>query len=66
MSPAAIIPIAVLVLAFVIACWVDIARNDVQHLPKWAWALIVAASVPLGGIVYLVVGRVPRPRSHTR
>ncbi|MGD2051249.1 MAG: PLD nuclease N-terminal domain-containing protein [Acidimicrobiia bacterium] len=66
MNLAAIIPIAVLCLAFVISCWVDIARNDVQHLPKWAWVLIVAASVPLGGIVYLVVGRVPRPRSHTR
>ena len=66
MSLAAIIPIAVLILAFVIYCWVDIARGEVQHLPKWAWALIVAASVPLGGIVYFIIGRVPRPRSHTR
>lgn len=54
---AALAPLIVVALAFVIYCWVDIARSEVRYLPKWAWAIIVAASVPLGGIVYLLVGR---------
>jgi hypothetical protein len=43
---------------FVAICLVDLIRTPTSRgLPKWAWALIVVASVPLGGIVYLVVGR---------
>lgn len=53
----ALIPLALLSLAWVGYCWYDIARNDVKHLPKWAWALIVALSVPVGGIAYLLIGR---------
>ncbi|WP_201774478.1 PLDc N-terminal domain-containing protein [Demequina aurantiaca] len=54
---AALVPILVILLAFVVFCWVDISRHAVKHLPKWAWAIIVAISIPLGGIVYLIVGR---------
>ena len=54
---AALAPVIALALAFVAYCWVDISRNEVQHLPKWAWALICLLSVPMGGIVYLLVGR---------
>ena len=57
MEWAAFAPIIVLGVAFVVYCVVDIARNPVQHLPKWAWALICLVSVPLGGIVYLLLGR---------
>ena len=57
---AAILPLIVLALAFVIYCWVDMYRNDVKHLPKWAWAIIAFISIPIGGIVYLVVGRANR------
>ena len=42
---------------FLVYCVVDIARHPVKHLPKWAWILISLASVPAGGIVYLLVGR---------
>lgn len=56
---AALTPLFVLALAFVVYCLVDLARNDVRHLPKWAWALICVLSVPLGGIIYLLVGRDP-------
>lgn len=56
---AAVAPIAVLLLALVVYCVVDIARHDVKHLPKWAWILICIASVPLGAIIYLLVGRNP-------
>jgi hypothetical protein len=54
-------PILVLLLAFVIWCWIDISKNEVRYLPKWLWAIIVAASVPMGGIIYLLVGRESAP-----
>jgi uncharacterized integral membrane protein len=55
---AAFAPILVLLLAFVVYCLVDLARHPVKYLPKWAWALIIVLfSVPIGGIVYLIVGR---------
>lgn len=57
---AAILPLIILALAFVVYCWVDMYRNEVKHLPKWAWAVIAVISIPIGGIVYLVVGRESR------
>ncbi|MGA7269798.1 MAG: PLDc N-terminal domain-containing protein [Acidimicrobiia bacterium] len=54
---AAVVPVAVLLAAFVIYCWVDISRSRVRYLPKWAWAVICGVSIPVGGIVYLLVGR---------
>jgi hypothetical protein len=57
---AAVLPLALLALAFVVYCWVDIYRNEVKHLPKWAWAVIALISIPIGGIIYLVLGREPR------
>jgi hypothetical protein len=56
----ALLPLALLALAFVGYCLYDLSRSQVQHLPKWAWALICIASVPLGGVVYLLVGRQQR------
>jgi len=58
----AIAPLAVLALAFVIYCWVDLSRNEVRYLPKWAWAVICVVSIPIGGIIYLAVGRDPAAR----
>jgi ABC-2 type transport system ATP-binding protein len=47
------------------ALW-DLRRSEVRHLPKWAWALVIAlVSFPIGAILYLVVGRVPRDESAT-
>jgi hypothetical protein len=34
--------------------------NDVRHLPKWLWVVIVIISIPVGGIVYLLAGRQPK------
>jgi uncharacterized membrane protein YczE len=62
-SFAAIAPLVVLALAFVVYCWVDISRNEVRYLPKWAWAIISLVSIPIGGIIYLAVGR--EPASHS-
>jgi len=54
---AAIAPLVVLAVAFVAYCLYDLSRSQVRHLPKWAWALVCLASVPVGGILYLTIGR---------
>jgi hypothetical protein len=54
---AAIIPLVVVAVGFVAFCLYDLTRTDVRWLPKWVWALIILVSIPLGGIVYLAVGR---------
>jgi hypothetical protein len=44
-------------------CLVDIARAArVRYLPKWAWMLICLIQTPGGGIAYLSIGHVGRPR----
>lgn len=57
---AAVAPLLVLVAAFVGFCLFDLSRTEVRHLPKWAWAIVCIVSIPVGGIVYLTVGRDPR------
>ena len=54
---AALIPIAVLAVGFAGYCLFDLSRADVRYLPKWAWAVVCLLSIPVGGIVYLLVGR---------
>lgn len=54
---AGIIPLVVLLVGFALYCVIDIVRHDVKHLPKWAWIVISCASIPVGGVVYLLVGR---------
>ena len=54
---AGLVPVAILLLGFAAYCVVDIVRHDVKYLPKWAWILISFASIPVGGIIYLLVGR---------
>jgi hypothetical protein len=47
--------------AFDACCIANVARADrVRYLPKWVWALICLVQTPLGGIIYLSVGRVRR------
>jgi hypothetical protein len=39
-------------------CLRDIVRaTDVRYLRKWVWALICLVQIPLGGILYLTIGR---------
>ncbi|HEX2851298.1 MAG TPA: PLDc N-terminal domain-containing protein [Acidimicrobiales bacterium] len=55
---AALVPLVLIAVGFVVYCLVDLARApSVRYLPKWVWALVCLASVPVGGIVYLLVGR---------
>jgi len=52
-----------LAVAFDAFCLADIARAaQVRYLPKWAWALICLIQTPGGGIAYLSIGHVGRPR----
>ena len=54
-------PLLLLAVALVAYCLWDLARADaVRHLPRWAWALICVATVPLGPIAYLFFGRLQR------
>jgi hypothetical protein len=58
---AALAPVVLLGLAFIAYCLVDLARRPAtRHLPRWAWAVAVVVSIPLGGILYLVLGREER------
>jgi hypothetical protein len=68
----AVILISVLVAAvgFAAFCLVDIFRaEEVRYLPRWGWAIIcmgVGLTIPWGGIVYLLVGKVRPPRPQRR
>jgi ABC-2 type transport system ATP-binding protein len=62
-----LVPILVAAATFEIFCLVHLARaHQVRYLHKPLWALIILISIPLGGIVYLTVGRRPtgRPVAH--
>jgi len=53
-----LIIVLVLAVCFAIYCEVDVIRSrQVRYLPRWVWAIICLISVPLGGIIYLVVGK---------
>jgi hypothetical protein len=52
-----------LAIGFDAFCLVGIARAaQVRYLPKWAWVLICLIQNPLGGIMYLSIGHIGRPR----
>lgn len=52
-----LIPVLVLAVGLILWALIDLVRRPVRYLPKWAWALIVLLVIPLGPVVYLVVGR---------
>lgn len=60
-STAPLLPFLILGVAFFVFCLIDLVRAAVmRYLPKWAWAAICLVLMPLGGIVYLSVGKTPR------
>ncbi len=62
MNTAVLAAIVVIAVAFEAFCQADIYRaGAVRYLPKWAWAGICLISIPLGGIVYLGIGRTRQP-----
>lgn len=61
--PIAVWIIVVVALLLIALTLVDVMRSEVQHLPKWLWALIVVfVSFPMGAIIYFVIGRAPSDR----
>ncbi len=50
-------PIFAALVAFEVYCLIEIVLRPTRYLPKWVWAIVCLASVPLGGVVYLVIGR---------
>ena len=57
----ALAPLILLAVALAVYALIDLVRAPaVQHLPKWAWALICVLSMPLGPLAYLTLGRAPR------
>jgi ABC-2 type transport system ATP-binding protein len=50
-------PLIVALAAFEVYCLVEVVRRPTRTLPRWLWAVICLASVPLGGVLYLVLGR---------
>jgi hypothetical protein len=52
-----------LAIGFDAFCLADIAQaGQVRYLPKWVWALICLIQTPGGGIIYLSIGHIGRPR----
>ncbi len=60
MLAALVVIVAVaLVAGWEVFCLADLARADrVRFLPRWAWAVACLIQIPLGGVLYLLIGRV--------
>ena len=54
---AALAPLVLVALVFVIWCLIDMQNHEVRYLPRVLWMAIALLSIPLGGIIYLLVGR---------
>jgi ABC-2 type transport system ATP-binding protein len=57
-APTLVWVLSAVALAVMVGFWIDLARAQVRHLPRWVWALLML-SLPLGPILYLTIGRVP-------
>lgn len=60
MLAALVLVLAVLLIAgWEIFCLADLVRADrVRFLPRWIWAVVCLVQIPVGGILYLLIGRV--------
>ena len=48
-----------LVAGWELFCLANLVRADkVRFLPKWVWAVACLIQIPLGGVLYLLLGRV--------
>ena len=54
---AALVPLIVVAVAFVDFCLRDLLRSPVEPPARWVWAAVIVLSVPLGGIIWLLVGK---------
>ena len=62
---AVLLPALLLAALFIGYCLRDLARAErVRWIPKWAWGILCVISVPLGGMLYLLLAKPPdRPDS---
>jgi hypothetical protein len=62
LNPAKLVgPVGVLLVAAIFTgyCLVDLARAEqVRYLPRGAWAIVCVATMPFGGMLYLMYGKV--------
>lgn len=55
MNPGAWLALSsVFVVVAAIALW-HLATHDVPYMPKWAWALLIVFTFPIGSFIYLAV-----------
>ena len=55
MNLGAWVPLAlVFVVVAAIALW-HLASHDVPYMPKWAWALLIIFTFPIGSLIYIAV-----------
>ncbi|WP_017569539.1 PLDc N-terminal domain-containing protein [Nocardiopsis halotolerans] len=53
-----LLPAILVGVAFLGYCYFDLYRvAETRFLPKWAWGVLCALSIPFGGIAYLLLGR---------
>ena len=53
-----LIPFLIIEIGLLVIALVDLIRRDqVRHLPKWAWAVIIIIINFIGPIAYLLLGR---------
>ena len=51
-------PLILVLIIYVLFCIRDIIKaQTTRYLPKWTWILICLVSIPLGGILYFIIGK---------
>src|SRR4051794_40158576 len=52
-----VVAVVVAFVGFELYCLVEAVTRPVAVLPRWAWVVICVVSVPLGGVLFLLLGR---------
>jgi uncharacterized Tic20 family protein len=52
-----LIPVIIIELGLLIFAIIQVVKNNVAYLPKWAWILIILFVNIIGPIVFLIIGR---------
>jgi hypothetical protein len=51
------IPLIIIEYGLMIFALVQLAKNEVAHLPKWGWVLIIIFINIIGPIIFLITGK---------
>ena len=55
MNLTASLPIFAAIVVFTIVVLVHLGTHEVPYMPNWAWAALIVLTMPIGGIIYLLV-----------